>query len=97
MTTLRRLVFVCFALSCAARAAAEEAPSAQPPSAAAPAAAASAEAAPQSQVRVVAALPAASEPRFAIAPVSEPAHWQLVLAGLAAAVWVAHRRLRYSY
>ena len=35
----------------------------------------------------------ASEPRFLVSPLQEPARWALLLAGLAAAGWVAHRRL----
>ena len=49
------------------------------------------------QVRVAAAQPAPSEPRFTITPVPGPRSWVLVLAGLAAAAWVAHRRLTYAY
>ena len=49
------------------------------------------------QVRVAAAQPAASEPRFTISAPSGPRAWVLVLAGLAAAAWVAHRRLTYAY
>ena len=36
---------------------------------------------------------AASEVRFTITPVPGPKPWMLLLAGLAAAAWVAHRRL----
>ena len=93
MTTLRRLVFVCFALGCTARVAADEAPATPAPSAAA----ASTEAAQEPQARPVAAVQPSPEPQFVIAPLHDPARWQLVLAGLAAAVWVAHRRLRYWY
>ena len=49
------------------------------------------------QVRVAAAQPAASEPRFTISAPSGPRGWVLILAGLAAAAWVAHRRLTYAY
>ena len=49
------------------------------------------------QVRVAAAQPAASEPRFTISAPSAPRLWVLILAGLAAAAWVAHRRLTYAY
>jgi hypothetical protein len=49
------------------------------------------------QVRVAAAQPGASEPRFTISAPSGPRGWVLLLAGLAAAAWVAHRRLTYAY
>lgn len=39
---------------------------------------------------------AAAEPRFAISSVRQPDKWLLVLAGLALAGWVAHRRLVHS-
>ena len=49
------------------------------------------------QVRVAnvqaAAAPGASELRFTITQVPGPGRWPLILAGLAAAAWVAHRRL----
>jgi hypothetical protein len=48
------------------------------------------------QVRV-AAQASALEPRFTISPVPGPRAWVLVIAGLAAAAWVAHRRLTYAY
>ena len=48
------------------------------------------------QVRV-AAQAAALEPRFTITPVPGPRAWVLLVAGLAAAAWVAHRRLTYAY
>jgi len=48
------------------------------------------------QVRV-AAQAAAPEPRFTITPVPGPRAWVLFIAGLAAAAWVAHRRLTYAY
>lgn len=48
------------------------------------------------QVRVAAAQ-AAVEPRFTVSAPSGPRGWVLVLAGLAAAAWVAHRRLTYAY
>jgi hypothetical protein len=48
------------------------------------------------QVRVAAAQPAV-EPRFTISAPNGPRGWVLVLAGLAAAAWVAHRRLTYAY
>jgi hypothetical protein len=37
--------------------------------------------------------PAQAEPRFTVEPLPGPKAWMLVLAGLAAAGWVAHRRL----
>jgi hypothetical protein len=46
------------------------------------------------QVRVASVqAPAASEVRFSVTPVPGPGRWMLLLAGLAAAAWVAHRRL----
>jgi hypothetical protein len=39
----------------------------------------------------------AAEPRFLVSPLQEPARWALVLAGLAAAGWVAHRRLGNAF
>jgi hypothetical protein len=39
--------------------------------------------------------PAATEPRFTVRQFPAPARWLLVLAGLALAGWVAHRRLSY--
>ena len=48
------------------------------------------------QVRV-AAQASALEPRFTITPVPGPRAWVLFVAGLAAAAWVAHRRLTYAY
>ena len=39
---------------------------------------------------------APAEPRFAISSVRQPDTWLLVLAGLALAGWVAHRRLVHS-
>jgi hypothetical protein len=50
------------------------------------------------QIRVAAFEPAAAaEPRFTITPVSGPGTGLLLLAGLAAAGWVAHRRLTNAY
>lgn len=46
------------------------------------------------QVRVAAVQSvAAPEVRFTITPIPGPRPWMLLLAGLAAAAWVAHRRL----
>lgn len=53
-------------------------------------------AAAEPQVRV-AAQASALEPRFTITPVPGPRAWVLLIAGLAAAAWVAHRRLTYAY
>ena len=55
------------------------------------------DAAAEPQVRVAAAQASALEPRFTITPVPGPRGWVLFIAGLAAAAWVAHRRLRYAY
>jgi len=52
------------------------------------------------QVRVAAALPdsfAVAEPRFTVTQASATRGWMLLLAGLAAASWVAHRRLTSAY
>jgi len=48
------------------------------------------------QVRV-AAQASSLEPRFTVTPVPGPRAWVLFIAGLAAAAWVAHRRLTYAY
>jgi hypothetical protein len=47
------------------------------------------------QVRVAAvqSVAAPAEVRFTITPIPGPRPWMLLLAGLAAAAWVAHRRL----
>jgi hypothetical protein len=42
-------------------------------------------------------LQVAAAPRFSVTPVSGPGRWALILAGLAAAGWVAHRRLAFPY
>jgi hypothetical protein len=39
----------------------------------------------------------ALEPRFTVSQVPGPKGWMLLLAGLAAAGWVAHRRLTSGY
>jgi len=110
MTTLRRMVFACFAAGCCS-ALAQEAQEA-PPSLysfadlyrmtvdAAPEAPTFAQAAPSPQRRVALAAQdvlAAAEPRFTVAPVQGSRGWMLLLAGLAAAGWVAHRRLTSAY
>jgi hypothetical protein len=51
---------------------------------------------PDAPIRVAVARAASSEPRFSIAPVRAPEKWLLVLAGLALAGWVAHRRLAHG-
>src|SRR4051794_22826113 len=45
------------------------------------------------EVRVANARAASADFKFTITPVPGPGRWPLVLAGLAAAAWVAHRRL----
>ena len=56
-----------------------------------------AESAPEAPIRVAAPqAPAAAEPRFSISAVRQPDKWLLLLAGLALAGWVAHRRLVHS-
>ena len=49
------------------------------------------------QVRVATVQAAPAEVRFTVKPVRGPERWWLILAGLAAAAWVAHRRLTRSY
>ena len=52
------------------------------------------------QVRVAAAMPesfAVAEPRFTVTQASATRGWMLLLAGLAAASCVAHRRLTSAY
>ena len=55
-------------------------------------------AAPQ-QIRVAATMPDSfvAEPRFTVTQASATRGWMLLLAGLAAASWVAHRRLTSAY
>ena len=56
-----------------------------------------AESVPEAPIRVAAPLtPTAAEPRFSISSVRQPNKWLLLLAGLALAGWVAHRRLVHS-
>ncbi len=47
----------------------------------------------QAPLRVTFVQPRGAEPRFAVRQVREPGGWLLLLSGLAAAGWVAHRRL----
>jgi hypothetical protein len=55
------------------------------------------EGAPEAPIRVaVAQGQPSAEPRFSIAAVPQPDKWLLLLAGLALAGWVAHRRLVHS-
>lgn len=49
----------------------------------------------ETTVRVAASSQAPAQ--FAVAEVREPRLWMLLLAGLAAAVWVARRRLGYAF
>lgn len=52
----------------------------------------------ESPVRVaVAQSQPAAELRFSVSRVAQPEKWMLLLAGLALAGWVAHRRLVHSY
>jgi hypothetical protein len=47
-------------------------------------------------VRVASAQPPLAEPRFTVSPLPRPDKWLLILAGLALAGWVAHRRLVHT-
>jgi hypothetical protein len=49
----------------------------------------------ETSIRVVASTQAPAQ--FAVAEVREPRLWMLLLAGMAAAVWVARRRLGYAF
>ncbi len=105
MKILHRLVFVCLAAGCATGAAADESHPALysfsdlyrlTVSGAAPhAIGAPSFGAEPHEVRVAAAqvVAAPAEVKFTITPVPGPRPWMLLLAGLAAAAWVAHRRL----
>jgi len=55
-----------------------------------------AESAIEAPIRVAAPQAPAAEPRFSIAGPRQPDKWLLLLAGLALAGWVAHRRLVHS-
>ena len=51
----------------------------------------------ETPIRVAAPQPqAAAEPRFSVSAARQPDAWLLLLAGLALAGWVAHRRLVHS-
>ena len=50
----------------------------------------------ETPVRVAVAQAQPAEPRFTVTPLTEPDKWLLVVAGLALAGWVAHRRLVHS-
>ena len=102
MKVLCRLLLICVAAGFAAPAHAEEAPSAMYSFAdiyrltvngSAPQLAIIE---PQARVATVQAANAA-DLRFIITPVPGPERWWLLLAGLAAAAWVAHRRLTRAY
>ena len=107
MTILRRLVFACFALGCCPAFAQQATPSLysfadlyRMTVNAVPEAPALAQTAAASQLRVSLTAPefaAVAEPRFRVTPVPGPKGWMLLLAGLAAAGWVAHRRLTSAY
>ena len=47
-------------------------------------------------VRVATAQAQPAEPRFSVSPLPRPDKWLLILAGLALAGWVAHRRLAHT-
>ncbi len=108
MKSLQRLLFFCFTLACAAAAHADETSPSLVSFADLyritvtgriamygwPAALSFAEATPEPQLRVAAlSADALAEPRFTISPVPGPGRWMLLLAGVAAFGWVAHRRL----
>ena len=52
-------------------------------------------AATEAALRVAVVEGAVAEPRFTVRQLPAPERWLLVLAGLALAAWVAHRRLSY--
>jgi hypothetical protein len=103
MKPLVRLALISVALACAASHAGDEAQSALYSfsdlyrlTVSAPPGASLAFAEPQ--IRLAAREPEfAAAPSFTVKPVPGPGRWALVLAGLAAAGWVAHRRLAYPY
>ena len=103
MKPLVRLAFLSVALACAMSRAGDEPPAAllysfadlyrlsvsAPPTGALSFA--------EPQVHLAAREPQVAAPRFSVTPVPGPGRWALVLAGLAAAGWVAHRRLAFAY
>ena len=106
MKILRRLLFASLAVGCCSAIADEASPSLYTFADvyrltvnAAPDALTFVPATPAPQVRVALATQAFSpaEPRFTVSPVPGPQGWMLLLAGLAAAGWVAHRRLTSAY
>ena len=52
--------------------------------------------APDAPIRVAVSQAQPAEPRFTITHVPQPDKWLLILAGLALAGWVAHRRLVHA-
>lgn len=54
------------------------------------------ETAPDAPIRIAVAQGAAAEARFSVGATPQPDTWLLLLAGLAFAGWVAHRRLVHS-
>ena len=48
-------------------------------------------------IRVVAQSAATPETQFSVVSMAQPQRWLLLLAGLAAALWVARRRLGYFF
>ena len=107
MKILRRLLVACFAVGCSAAGADDAQPSLYSFADvyrltvnAAPEALTFVQATPAPQIRVALAAQdafSAAEPRFTVSQVPGPKGWMLVLAGLAAAAWVAHRRLTSAY
>jgi hypothetical protein len=103
MKPLARLALLFFALACAMSRAGDEPPPALYSfadlyriSVSAPPSTAFAFAEPQ--IHLAAREPeVAAAPRFTVTPVPGPGRWALLLAGLAAAGWVAHRRLAFPY
>jgi hypothetical protein len=52
--------------------------------------------APDAPIRVAVAQARTPEPRFTVSPLPQPDKWLLILAGVALAGWVAHRRLVHT-
>jgi hypothetical protein len=106
MKILRHVVFVVFAAGCCAAVADEAHPSLYSFADvyrltvnAAPDALTFAAPTPAPQIRLAAMQDAfvAAEPRFTVSQAPGAPGWTLLLAGLAAAGWVAHRRLTSGY